>query len=760
MSIWAYTEAGLRVLSLYKIMTDGSCECGDDCKTVGKHPRIDSWQLSPQWSDEQLDAMDKAGHFDTGFGFILDDHLVIDIDPRNGGNESYKKLCADTDLDFEMLASTTVETGGGGKHIYFKRPSGLALSTKLKDYPGVDFKSSGFVVGAGSMHSSGATYEFDKCELDELTDAPDKLLELLRKKDTHRTHLDGRQLDVSESEIVDLLKYIEPDCDYETWIQVGMSIHHTTSGGGFSLFDEWSAGGKKYPGAHKLDKHWHSFGKNPNPIQFGTLFHFAKEGGFIPPARGGCFVQLLDEKPVNKLDISHIDLLRPPGFVGEVARYINNACLFPRERLAVASALHAVGVIGGLRYTDDVDEISTNLMMLCVSGSGTGKEAVQQAYIEIMSAVGIQRCLHGAIKSEQEMIRNLMRDQISNYLIDEYGYQLQKIENSRKRGGASYLEGVNAFQMSAFSKAHGKLLISGDLKDETRERLLKELAQLQNKIDQNEDKGGSLQKRADFLEHRAIPSIDSGIERPFFSLLGFTTPVSFDELVTVEQATNGFISRCVLIREPETNPKRKRGFKPTKTVNNNVKYTLQSLFNPAIEFETGTRIEYYDDKKLIPTELDAVELLDQVSEWVEAEAEKQKGRTGLEAIVRRGYELVAKVSTILAIPGRLRTTEHVLWAFAYMCEDLRQKLALAHANELEQSKQVDDRANALRERVLSVISNEDGETFSVMKQRICRGGKYAINDLKMIVDEMLEQKIIEKYKYKWNGRTSERFRKI
>ena len=746
-------------MSLHKIMTDGVCECGTDCQAIGKHPRIDNWQLSPHWSDEQLDAMDKAGHFDTGFGFILDDHLIIDIDPRNGGNDSYKKLCRDTGIDFEKLASTTVDTGGGGKHIYFNRPAGLALSTKLKDYPGVDFKSSGFVVGAGSFHASGAVYEFDKCDLDALTDAPEKLLYLLRKKDTHRTVLDGRHLDVSESEIVELLQYIPSDCDYETWIQVGMSIHHTTSGAGFAIWDQWSSTGKKYPGPHKLDRHWHSFGKNPNPIQFGTLFHFAKEGGFVPPARGGCFVELVEEKPAVTLDVSHVDLLRPPGFVGDVTRYINGACLFPRERLAVASALHAVGVIGGLRYTDDVDEISTNLMMLCVSGSGTGKEAVQQAYIEIMSAVGIQRCLHGAIKSEQEMIRNLMRDQISNYLIDEYGYQLQKIENSRKRGGASYLEGVNAFQMSAFSKAHGKLLISGDLKDETRERLLKELSQIQNKIDQNEDKSGALQSRADFLEQRAIPSIDSGIDRPFFSLLGFTTPVSFDELVTVEQATNGFISRCILIREPETNPRRKRGHKPNKTVPDATKYTLRHLFNPSIESEQVVRIEYYDDKKRIPTEIDAVELLEQVSEWVETEAEKQKGRTGLEAIVRRGYEIVAKVSTILSIPGRLRTTEHVLWAFAYMREDLRQKLALAHANELEQSKQIDDRANALRERVLSVIAGEDGETFSVMKQRICRGGKYAPSDLKEIVKEMVDKKIIEKFDYVWNGRKSERFRK-
>ena len=74
-----------------------------------------------------------------------------------------------------------------------------------------------------------------------------------------------------------------------------------------------------------------------------------------------------------------------------------------------------------------------------------------------MSAVGIQRCLHGAIKSEQEMIRNLMRDQISNYLIDEYGYQLQKIENSPKTGGA-YLEGVNAFQMSAFFESSWQII--------------------------------------------------------------------------------------------------------------------------------------------------------------------------------------------------------------------------------------------------------------------------------------------------------------
>jgi len=755
MSIWAFNESNLKIISLYNIETNGKCECGNDnCHAVGKHPRMESWQMSPQWSDEQLEAMEKAGHFKTGFGFLLDDHLIIDIDPRNGGNEGYKQLCDDTSLDYEALASSVVETGGGGRHIYFSRPASLSLKSKLQKYKGVDFKSSGFVVAPESYHKSSAIYEFSKCDLDNFVEAPKKLLDLLEKKGSHRTEYSGQAIDVTDNDLKSMLSFISSSCDYDDWINVGMAVHDCTGGSGVAIWDEWSQVADNYCGPAKIDQHWHSFGKSINPVTIGSLIFMAKEGGYIAPARS-CFVELV-EPVINKLEFPHIDLLRPSGLVGEITKYINNCCLFPREHLAVASALHAVSNVAGLRYTDDLDGISINLMMLCVAGSGTGKEAIQQAYIELMRAVGTERCLHGAIKSEQEMIRNLLRNQQSNYLIDEYGYQLQKIENARKKGGATYLEGVNAFQMSAFSKANGRLLISGDLKDETRERLNKELSQCYAKIDANEDNSGFYQRKIDTLENRSIPSIDSGIDRPWYSLLGFTTPVSFNDCVTMEQATNGFISRCLLVIENENNPKRKRGFKPKKIVPDKIKYALRSLFSSEQLKYPLERVENYNELKKIPTEPEAVDLLDKISDWVEEEAEKQKGRTGLEAIVRRTYEMVSKVSTTLSSPARLRTLHNVQWAFEYAKRDLNKKLSLAHTNDLEDSKQEADKANALCERILSLT--EEPETMSVIKQRLRR--KYNESDITMMIDHLVENKKLKKIEKNWSGRVSVRYNAI
>ena len=58
-----------------------------------------------------------------------------------------------------------------------------------------------------------------------------------------------------------------------------------------------------------------------------------------------------------------IDLTNPPGLVGEVAEYINSQCLFPRENLAVASAIAAVGNIGGLNHKLDGNRITPNVFL-------------------------------------------------------------------------------------------------------------------------------------------------------------------------------------------------------------------------------------------------------------------------------------------------------------------------------------------------------------------------------------------------------------
>jgi len=166
--IYDYLEAGFRIFPLWPINADGSCGCGDDnCQAVGKHPRISSWQQVPHWSEEQIETMVTMGQFDTGFGVCVDDNLVIDIDKRNGGFESYEKLCKATGIDYVKESAFVVETGGGGLHIYFSNEPPISLLSHLNDYKGIDFKVSGYVCGCGSIHKSGATYEKQKGNPDD-----------------------------------------------------------------------------------------------------------------------------------------------------------------------------------------------------------------------------------------------------------------------------------------------------------------------------------------------------------------------------------------------------------------------------------------------------------------------------------------------------------------------------------------------------------------------------------------------------------------
>ncbi|MCK9506691.1 MAG: AAA family ATPase, partial [Porticoccaceae bacterium] len=79
------------------------------------------------------------------------------------------------------------------------------------------------------------------------------------------------------------LHYISPDQPYDEWIRLGMAIHHCTGGGGFALWDQWSAKGSKYPGHDQLERHWHSFGKSAHPAGYGSVVAMARAGGYIEP---------------------------------------------------------------------------------------------------------------------------------------------------------------------------------------------------------------------------------------------------------------------------------------------------------------------------------------------------------------------------------------------------------------------------------------------------------------------------------------------
>jgi len=703
-----YLDANMKIMALHPVK-NGLCDCGDiQCKALYKHPRSRGWQSTPHWSDEQMGNMEKYGFFATGFGVLCQGFLIIDIDPRNGGNEGYAKLCKDTDTDYKKESSFVVRTGGGGWHIYFKAPEGAALKSHLHDYAGIDFKSSGFVVGCGSMHKSGTPYEAEKGHPSDISDTPTQLINKLIKTDQHRAMREGVAIDVSDSELVDMLSCVSPDCDYETWVKCGMSVHHATGGGGFNIWDSWSAKGKGYE-SDPMEKKWHSFGKSANPVTLGTLLYHAEKGGYIQPVT---FTDdaVMPTTPTDDLD--NIDLNRPPGFVGEVVEWINKQSRFPRERLAVAAALSSIGNVCGLRYEDESYGVTANQFIFCVAGSATGKEAILKSSAGIMRAAGVIEAAHGSIKSEQEIVRNLTAHQAAFYTVDEIGIVLTKVANAQKSGSASYLEGVIGLLMSAYSKANDYLMISGDVRRVMEADLSRDLKACRKIVAANEDKGGFVERKIPAIE-RQLATIGSGLEKPFLSLIGFTTPVTFFNLVNYEQSTNGFIGRSLIFHDVDTNPAPKKRFK-AEPMAAPMKMTLASLYSGGTTVQPGARIEHYGDKIKVPTTQDAAKRLDEIEDFFWSYSEDNKV-TGLEAISRRAFELVLKVSLVLAAPEGVRTLEHVQWAFATVKRDIDEKINLAAASMATDDKRHDE---VLLRRIISMINKHHGETTGVVVNRM------------------------------------------
>lgn len=111
----------------------------------------------------------------------LDRLFVVDVD----GDEGYKSLEKLESQIGPLPRNVVQKSGGGGLHIFFRRPSSatLKLLTNHPDFPKIDFKSGEghILVMAPSVHASGKQYEL----LGDLRDAPpvpEGLLQLLTQR--------------------------------------------------------------------------------------------------------------------------------------------------------------------------------------------------------------------------------------------------------------------------------------------------------------------------------------------------------------------------------------------------------------------------------------------------------------------------------------------------------------------------------------------------------------------------------------------------
>jgi hypothetical protein len=103
---------------------------------------------------------------------VPDSCIVLDIDPRNGGDIAELESLAGA------LPSTLIAWSGrndSGRHLYFLRPAGPLASTRLPK--GIDLKVNGYCIVPPSIHpTTGQPYRWEHHPVAAL---PPKLRELL-----------------------------------------------------------------------------------------------------------------------------------------------------------------------------------------------------------------------------------------------------------------------------------------------------------------------------------------------------------------------------------------------------------------------------------------------------------------------------------------------------------------------------------------------------------------------------------------------------
>jgi len=155
----AFAARGWHVLPLHHPI-DAGCSCGGFRCKVGKHPRTqhgvtdasrDEAAIRAWWATWPLANIGIA----TGIASGL---VVLDVDARNGGTESFARLVQERG---EIGRTRLVFTSGGGFHVYLAHPRdrGISCRVGLPGYPGLDVKGDGgYAIAPPSLHVSGVLY--------------------------------------------------------------------------------------------------------------------------------------------------------------------------------------------------------------------------------------------------------------------------------------------------------------------------------------------------------------------------------------------------------------------------------------------------------------------------------------------------------------------------------------------------------------------------------------------------------------------------
>lgn len=213
--------------------------------------------------------------------------VAVDVDPRNGGAETFERVQAEHG---SLRSDVMAFTGGGGEHHVFVVPPGVHVSLPGTLGPGVDLKCNGYIVVEPSVHPSGTAYgwEVSSNPLDGVapTPLPDWMRNLRSTASASPAVAGDKPVNAKQARDVREALYVLDSDDYHTWLHAGMALHSTSWGApAYAMWCSWAQQSTKFDAAGSR-KRWEAF-KSPeergNGITLAWVFAAAQAAGWKNP---------------------------------------------------------------------------------------------------------------------------------------------------------------------------------------------------------------------------------------------------------------------------------------------------------------------------------------------------------------------------------------------------------------------------------------------------------------------------------------------
>lgn len=334
------------------------------------------------------------------------------------------------------------------------------------------------------------------------------------------------------------------DWHYDDWIKIGQAIKGSVGEDGWPLFADWSAKSTKN-NPKVTEKAWRSF--EPHSLGFGTLWHYATEYGWAPAnevifnavkaeANGAgheLFASLVKRAvvlPPHDPETGEIieattvgahsnkelpasgstDVVADAGgLLGDLVQWMTSTARYPQPLLSLGAALTMCGALMGHRYRLlNGPDTRSNVMVLGLAGSGSGKDHPRRCVIKALTAAGLDRFYHGrSIASAQGLVGTLASFYSGVMLLDEAGLFFANMMDAR---APSHLRAIGSLLMELSTSAAGTFYDAARAAD------------------------------------RDPDAVRYDIPDPCFSLFATTVPEPFWQALNSGSADSGFLARFLL----------------------------------------------------------------------------------------------------------------------------------------------------------------------------------------------------------------------